>query len=150
VAEPHLNAVSSGSSGQGLIEVATRYLKCLGALTGKDFAKAEALPFRTLEKKRRILYLVPPSDYSRQKTCLIENVVAARQQRLADLKSREGARFKSNNAVPASSEQRAGYAPCGPSTNDQDVSVHQVVIRRAQVICRFRFSAFCTIGQNMP
>src|SRR5262249_20799473 len=133
VTEPHLNTVSSGSSGESLIEVAARDLKCLCALTGKNFAKAEALPFRTLEKERRILYLVPPSDYGLQETCLIENVVAARQQRLADLKSREGARFKSNNAMPASSEQRAGHAPCGPSTDDQDISVHQAVIRRACV-----------------
>src|SRR5262249_49979500 len=105
-------------------------------------ATPHALRSRPLGKERRIFYLVPPSDYRRQETCLIENVVAARQQRLADLKSREGTRFKSDNAVPASSEQRAGHAPCGPSTDDQGISVHQVVIRRACVRKSFAISAF--------
>src|SRR5262249_24884674 len=133
VAEPHLNAVSSGGSGEGLVEVGTRYLKCLRALTRKNFAEAEALPFGTFEKQCGILYLVPLSNYRRQQTCLVENVVAAGQQGLADLKSSEGTRFRSDDTVPGSSEQRSGHAPCGPSTNDQHVSIHRVVIRGACV-----------------
>src|SRR5262249_33290855 len=123
VAKPHLNAVSSSGSGEGLVEVGTRYLKCLRALTRKNFAEAEALPFGTFEKQCGILYLVPPSNYRRQQTCLVENVVAAGQQGLADLKSREGTRFKSDDTVPGSSEQRSGHAPCGHTTNDQHLSI---------------------------
>ncbi len=93
MAEANINAMSPRRGGERLIEVRSRHLKCLGALTGKNFAKAEALPLRALEKQRRILDLVSPGDHRWQKTCFVENVVAAGQQRFADLKSREGGRF---------------------------------------------------------